>query len=591
MRTVIASSRIQVLIVVIILSLALYPEKSVGDKIIPQEENDQIKNVILISWDGVQRGHLQELLDQNKLPNLQALITEGGNTVVGIAPFIKVMNGAPIITSSGIKLEDEIYFEHAVTDSGHARMLTGRWNHLTGIYDVYENASAEWIDYICSNNLYTARDDLTIMEILKKKMPEFKVGVASSRHADLRKIKDQYENLASIFRGWGDDTIYMLIASEGIQAVGDHGFFSTTFSNATPDLDFFFDSDYYLTHMPIYPYNYGYLPIWDYTTFHLVFLAELKDDAVATEAMNWIRSVKEDRFFLFIHFCEPDLFGHIYGENSGNYSEAIISNDQALGIIVNELKQLGIYNETLTIVTTDHGATENAPGATFYIDGLGRKWVTSLGPLHGQLDENNHVIWMVNNKFSHLPYPVTYQTDIVPFILHVLGFPSHDIGIIDLSSSKTVVEQGYNLQVSAQLLNYGSNAERFNLTIYANETAVQTIEITLPSWNSSIITFTWNTTGFAKGKYIVSANADPVPDEVDTTDNIFTDGIIEITEIAIPVGGIYIPVNKLNLLTPYIGLTILLAVVVIMAVGYVKPRNRKGTFPLSFTRLKEASER
>ena len=40
-----------------------------------------------------------------------------------------------------------------------------------------------------------------------------------------------------------------------------------------------------------------------------------------------------------------------------------------------------------------------------------------------------------------------------------------------------------------------------------------------------------------------------------------------------PVGGIYIPVNKLELLAPYIGLTILLAVAVI-TVGYVKKRKR-----------------
>jgi len=559
--------------VVIVLFLVLYPRKSVEGRTVAPEEGDQVKNVILISWDCVQKGHLQELLDQNKLPNLQALITEGENTEVGIAPFIKVINGTPIIRSySEIKPEDEIYFEQAVTDSGHARMLTGRWNHLTGIYSIYENASAGLIDYICSNNLYTVRDGLTIMEVLKKKMPEFKVGVASSRHSDLREIKDQHENLASIFRGWGNDTIYMLIKREGVPAAGDHGFFSTTFSNATPDLDFFFDSDYYSAHMPSDPYNYGYLPIWDYQSLHLVFLGELKDDVVAMEAMNWVRSINGDRFFLFIHFCEPDLFGHIYGENSGNYSEAIISNDQALGTIVSELKQLGIYNETLTIVTTDHGATENATGATFYIDDQGRKWVSSLGPLHGQLDENNHVIWMVNNKFSYLPYNVIYQTDIVPFVLQVLGFSSHDIGIIDVASCKTVVRQGYSLNVSAQILNYGVNTERFNLTVYANETVVQSIEITLSRWNSSIVTFTWNTTGVPYGNYIITATASQVPGETDTTDNIFVDGIVEVTEI-MPVGGISIPVNKLELLAPYIALTVLLAVAV-STVVYVKKRKR-----------------
>jgi hypothetical protein len=40
-----------------------------------------------------------------------------------------------------------------------------------------------------------------------------------------------------------------------------------------------------------------------------------------------------------------------------------------------------------------------------------------------------------------------------------------------------------------------------------------------------------------------------------------------------PVGGIYIPINKLQLLAPYIGLTILLVVAVI-TLGYIKKRKR-----------------
>jgi hypothetical protein len=47
-----------------------------------------------------------------------------------------------------------------------------------------------------------------------------------------------------------------------------------------------------------------------------------------------------------------------------------------------------------------------------------------------------------------------------------------------------------------------------------------------------------------------------------------------------PVGGIYIPVNKLELLAPYIGLTILLAVTV-MTVVYVKKRKRNRDYLLN----------
>ncbi|MFB0567406.1 MAG: hypothetical protein ACETVM_02320, partial [Candidatus Bathyarchaeia archaeon] len=55
-----------------------------------------------------------------------------------------------------------------------------------------------------------------------------------------------------------------------------------------------------------------------------------------------------------------------------------------------------------------------------------------------------------------------------------------------------------------------------------------------------------------------------------------------------PVGGINIPVNKLELLAPYIGLTILLAVAVI-AVSYVKKRKRHQRLTLKQT-IKEPVE-
>ena len=47
---------------------------------------------------------------------------------------------------------------------------------------------------------------------------------------------------------------------------------------------------------------------------------------------------------------------------------------------------------------------------------------------------------------------------------------------------------------------------------------------TLTSGKSTTVTFMWNTTGFAKGNYTISAYAWPVPGETDTADNTLTDG-------------------------------------------------------------------
>jgi len=50
--------------------------------------------------------------------------------------------------------------------------------------------------------------------------------------------------------------------------------------------------------------------------------------------------------------------------------------------------------------------------------------------------------------------------------------------------------------------------------------------VTLTTKNSTTITFTWNTTGVAKGNYTITAYTHPVPPETDTTDNTYVNGWI-----------------------------------------------------------------
>jgi parallel beta-helix repeat protein len=113
----------------------------------------------------------------------------------------------------------------------------------------------------------------------------------------------------------------------------------------------------------------------------------------------------------------------------------------------------------------------------------------------------------------------------------------YDIGITSITTSKTVVGQGYSLNITIKILNYGINTETFNVTAYANTTIIDAIaNITLASRNSTILTFIWNTTGFAEGNYTITAYAWPVPGETDTADNSLPDGWVFVT-IAGSVGG------------------------------------------------------
>jgi parallel beta-helix repeat protein len=106
----------------------------------------------------------------------------------------------------------------------------------------------------------------------------------------------------------------------------------------------------------------------------------------------------------------------------------------------------------------------------------------------------------------------------------------HDIAITSITTSKTVVGQGYTLDVTVMVFNYGTHAETFNVTAYANTTVIGTIAgITLLSRNSTTVNFTWNTTGFAEGNYTIKACAIPVDGETDTEDNNYTNGWIIVT--------------------------------------------------------------
>jgi hypothetical protein len=111
--------------------------------------------------------------------------------------------------------------------------------------------------------------------------------------------------------------------------------------------------------------------------------------------------------------------------------------------------------------------------------------------------------------------------------------PMHDVAITDVTPSKTIVGQGYSLNINVTVENQGDYTETFNVTLYANTTFVALQTITLESDASTTLTFTWNTTGFATGNYIISAIADTVPGETDTEDNTLSDGWVFVTYVLI----------------------------------------------------------
>jgi outer membrane protein assembly factor BamB len=105
----------------------------------------------------------------------------------------------------------------------------------------------------------------------------------------------------------------------------------------------------------------------------------------------------------------------------------------------------------------------------------------------------------------------------------------HDISIISLKTSKTVVGQGFSLFAEVTVENRGTFQESFNVTLCANVSVVQTKNVTIESGASAVIALTWNTTGFIKGTYIISANVSQIPYAPYTADKSLQGGIVIVT--------------------------------------------------------------
>jgi hypothetical protein len=112
-------------------------------------------------------------------------------------------------------------------------------------------------------------------------------------------------------------------------------------------------------------------------------------------------------------------------------------------------------------------------------------------------------------------------------------YNGHDIAVTRVNtardSGRTVIGQGFSMNITVTAKNYGIYTESFNTTAYLNANALQTKTATLESGASTTIIFTWNTKGFAYGNYTISAHAWPVPGETDTTNNTYTYGTVKVT--------------------------------------------------------------
>ena len=143
-------------------------------------------------------------------------------------------------------------------------------------------------------------------------------------------------------------------------------------------------------------------------------------DLVITEQL--IANFPQDFRLLFVHFPTPDWMGHEYGWLSWQQLSVIFRADEALGQILAELSARGLREETLIIITADHGGHETTHGSSQPED-MTIPWIVNgAGIKPGQLTTQVHTMDTAATAAFALGLPIPGEWDGVP-VYEAFGLP------------------------------------------------------------------------------------------------------------------------------------------------------------------------
>jgi hypothetical protein len=141
--------------------------------------------------------------------------------------------------------------------------------------------------------------------------------------------------------------------------------------------------------------------------------------------------------------------------------------------------------------------------------------------------------WLGGERWLYNPYPSGIETVIqrwLPVFTHVVDLAQPpNLAISTIHSSKSVVGQGYTVNVTVEVANQGSMIEEVNVTLYLNDELYEHQSSSVKSGESTSCTFVWNTSTFARGNYMIHSIVDTLPGESNTTDNTLIGSIVAVT--------------------------------------------------------------
>lgn len=236
-------------------------------------------------------------------------------------------------------------------------------------------------------------------------------------------------------------------------------------------------------------------------------------------------TLTENTFGIYMENCEN---GSIYentialnygdglymGYSDGNaiFHNAICNN--SFGIYLEGSNANSIYENDL-LDNISQASAENITINTWDNGSRGNYWSDYNGT------DLNH------DGIGDTPYIINANnTDRYPLMNHIMF---HDIAITNVVASKTVVGQGFALNMDLNVQNQGNFTETFTITLCLNATVIDMRNVTLVAGATQTIIFVWIVpSNFTKGSYTLNATSDTVLCEFDTVDNTYTNGVVAI---------------------------------------------------------------
>lgn len=136
-----------------------------------------------------------------------------------------------------------------------------------------------------------------------------------------------------------------------------------------------------------------------------------------------------------------------------------------------------------------------------------------------EIEKGNHTVYLSGTCGGNTEVAITY-----------LFVETHDLAVINITSSETTVMAGSSVNITVTIQNQGSFGEYFDAYLYWNDSYVFTQSAYIPSSSFLNLTFTCSTY-MPQGNYTLTAEITQVTSEIDIADNTLTLTVLPVTVI------------------------------------------------------------